>query len=65
MLQFFLEFGQWLLFDWVPHKTEFHMDQFVNANGTMTELKRLHHSGFSKPEFDHLALVLLSPNFGR
>jgi hypothetical protein len=50
-------------YGWVPHKTEVRMDTSVHGNGTMAELKRLHHSGFSKPEFEHLSHVLFSPKF--
>jgi hypothetical protein len=50
-------------YGWVPHKTEIqpgaHVQQ-VSAEGKMGTISRVHHSAFSKPELEHLGLVLFS-----
>ena len=50
-------------YGWVPHKTEVHANPAIRAHGAMAELQRLHHSAFSKPEFEHLSLILFSPKY--
>jgi hypothetical protein len=48
-------------YGWVPHKTEY-LDVLNPKKQThsMETFHRLHHSAFSKPEIEHLSLVLFS-----
>ena len=46
---------------WVPNKTEVLGQESMVSRGKMKTIARMHHSAFSKPEFEHLSLVLFSP----
>jgi hypothetical protein len=46
---------------WIPHKTGVLEEPTTQSKGTMSVVERIHHSAFSKPEIEHLALPSTNP----